>query len=98
MNNAENITSNTLSISNGVLKAYSSKYLPVDYYLARHNAGDWGQVSEQEKSENHLALENGGVTVSRFEIGGHLLAFTTQNNKTRVELAELIDTSVSKAA
>lgn len=55
----------------GVLRALEiANQLPFEF-LARHQAGDWGEVDEEDRAENELSVDKG------FRI---LSAYRTNNN------------------
>ncbi len=45
--------------------------------LSRHSQGDWGDISDSEKAKNDLAVKDGGVIISAYEIRNmHLFLVT----------------------
>ena len=55
----------------GALRALEEAYQNPFEFLARHQAGDWGELCEEDKRENEFSVRNG------FRI---LSAYRTRNN------------------
>jgi hypothetical protein len=73
-----------------VREAFSGPYLAS--CVTRHASGDWGELTEEERRLNDLALEQGGTLVSfyRHPVGGRGLYITTtaDRSKTTILLLE----------
>jgi hypothetical protein len=55
-------------ITPGALSAFEdSKQVPLDY-LQRHAGGDWGDLTEEDKSENELSLKSGFRLLSAYRL------------------------------
>jgi hypothetical protein len=50
----------------GALEAFRSSGDDPLAYLARHLAGDWGDVDEHDRKENELSLQNGWRILSSY--------------------------------
>ncbi len=64
-------------------EAFSGKYLAS--CVGRHASGDWGDLIEEERRSNDLALEEGGPLVSFYrhpEDGRGLFVITTSDRRT----------------
>lgn len=58
--------------------------IPVKYAaaaLARHESGDWGEISEHDKAVNEEALETGDQLMSVYEYGGIRFWIITEHNR-----------------
>lgn len=53
----------------GALAALEAARLLPFSLLARHNAGDWGDICEEDKRENARALKRGSRLFSAYNIG-----------------------------
>ena len=58
----------------GALAALSQAEQTPDEFLARHQAGDWGELCEEDVAENELSLEKGFRLLSAYRL----------NNGTRI--------------
>ena len=47
-------------------------------YLARHAAGDWGDVGVEDGAENDWALNNGQRLLSAYTVGDHRIWIITE--------------------
>lgn len=58
--------------------------------LRKHNCGEWGDLSDEDKAANDHALENGGRILSTYHIADHKIHILTRANRrmTTVMLAE----------
>lgn len=58
--------------------------------LARHQSGDWGEVSDAEWAANEKAMAEGGTVASLYTImeGVRLWIFTQDNGQTIIALGE----------
>jgi hypothetical protein len=58
--------------------------------LARHQCGDWGDVTDAEWTTNEKALEEGGTVMSLYDVGEgiHLWIFTEPDGRTMIALGE----------
>ncbi len=54
--------------TNGALAAFEKTHERRLVYLMRHSAGDWGDVSDDDRRSNILALENGLRLLSVFHL------------------------------
>ena len=50
--------------------------------LARHLAGDWGNVTEANRRENDHALAQGGRLVSAYDVEGRRVFIVTDADRT----------------
>lgn len=49
--------------------------------LARHQDGDWGDVSPEDARENELSVREGFRVVSSYEVGGERLWIITEADR-----------------
>ncbi len=49
--------------------------------LARHQAGDWGELDEQDRRENALSLRHGWRLVSRYPVGEGVVWIITEADR-----------------
>jgi len=54
----------------GALDALNEAVESVWPYIARHNQGDWGDVSQEDKAENELSLRQGFRILSAYTLPG----------------------------
>lgn len=54
----------------GALAALETQLCAPTSLLARHLAGDWGDVSAQDAQSNDFALQCGGRLLSSYRLGG----------------------------
>ena len=47
-------------------------------WIARHQSGDWGDVSTEDASENDLSVREGFHVLSSYEVVGERLWITTE--------------------
>ena len=52
----------------GALAALSQAEQTPDEFLARHHAGDWGDLVEEDIAENELSLEKGFRLLSAYQL------------------------------
>ncbi|MGH9463939.1 MAG: hypothetical protein ACRD1X_22275 [Vicinamibacteria bacterium] len=52
----------------GALQALESARQSADEFLARHEAGDWGEVGEADRDENGLSLREGFRILSAYTL------------------------------
>lgn len=57
----------TAAVASGVLASHPEQ---VQACLQRHFTGDWGNVTEDDKVSNDVALVDGERLLSSFEVGG----------------------------
>ncbi len=50
-------------------------------YLARHAAGDWGDLCDHDRRENELSLEHGRRLLSSYPVGGGRLWVITEADR-----------------
>ncbi|NEX22774.1 hypothetical protein G3480_21120 [Thiorhodococcus mannitoliphagus] len=57
-------------ITRAALSAFSRRHLDalIPTILARHELGDWGDLDEEDRRANDLALEEGSRLLSAYEI------------------------------
>ena len=55
-----------LAITPGAMEALANANISADSIIQRHVLGDWGDVSEQDKKVNDLAVEMGGRILSGY--------------------------------
>jgi hypothetical protein len=69
-----------------VREVFSGPYLAS--CVARHASGDWGELTEEERRLNDLALEQGGPLVSfyRHPVGGRGLYIITTADKSKTTI------------
>lgn len=51
------------------LDLLAQNYVLPDDLLDRHAAGDWGDLSEEDKAANEIAIEDGSRIFSAYQIG-----------------------------
>jgi hypothetical protein len=49
--------------------------------LARHQAGDWGELDSHDRRENALFLKNGWRLVSRYPVGKGVVWIITEADR-----------------
>lgn len=59
--------------------------------LARHAAGDWGELCEEDVEENARALEQGGTLYSVYTAGANTIWVTTLADRSITTLKLPID-------
>ena len=52
----------------GALAALEKTETNPDHYLARHHAGDWGDLCSEDVKENEFSLKNGFRLFSAYEL------------------------------
>jgi hypothetical protein len=50
--------------------------------LSRHQAGDWGEVPEEDAKENDLSVRAGFRILSSYPVGDHRLWIITEADRT----------------
>ncbi len=55
-----------LAATPGALEAMATSGQTPDFFLARHHAGDWGDVDEEDRRSNDEALAHGGRLLSAY--------------------------------
>lgn len=55
-------------ITPGAIAACSRAEVTPEEYFARHQAGDWGDLGDEDKQSNEDALENDGRLLSRYNL------------------------------
>lgn len=64
--NAARFSLGRLFITPGALNALKeAKQLPIEF-LSRHQAGDWGELSEDDRRENEFSLQHGYRLLSAY--------------------------------
>jgi hypothetical protein len=57
-----------IRITNGALEALGQSNISADSIIQRHVLGDWGDISDEEKQSNDLAVEMGGRISSTYSL------------------------------
>ncbi len=50
-------------------------------FLARHAAGDWGELCSRDRRENELSLEHGWRVLSSYTLGGERIWVITEADR-----------------
>lgn len=53
----------------GALRVLEERGLSVDPFLARHETGDWGVLSDDDRRENELSVAKGFRILSSYPVG-----------------------------
>lgn len=61
-----------LLITHGAGKALEAVVQDPREFLARHQSGDWGEVPEEDKTENEFSLEHGFRLLSAYRTSNHV--------------------------
>jgi hypothetical protein len=54
--------------------------------LARHAAGDWGDVPPEDAAENRLSIAQGSRVISSYEVGGQSVWVITEADRSSTTL------------
>ncbi|HET8629969.1 MAG TPA: hypothetical protein VFL91_21320 [Thermomicrobiales bacterium] len=70
----------------GALAALAAANLPAFALLARHAAGDWGEVDDFDREQNERALRDGDRLLSAYTVGGERVWVITEWNRSATTL------------
>lgn len=52
----------------GALQAFQEAHQTPHEFITRHNTGDWGDLSEEDKTENDLSVKEGFRILSAYKL------------------------------
>ena len=65
----------------GALRVMAEAGKDPSSYLARHAAGDWGDLSPPDRRENELSLQHGWRVLSCYAVGGRKVWIITEADR-----------------
>lgn len=72
----------SIYITPGAIEALRSAYEAAEFYLLRHQVGDWGELCDEDKWLNNEALETGRRLLSAYDLStGSRIWIITEANR-----------------
>lgn len=65
----------------GALRLLEERCVAPSQLLARHQRGDWGDLSDEDVRENELSLKEGFRLLSSYQLGGEKIWIITEADR-----------------